>query len=189
VPHRPRPPVIDEWENVALYYSPPPQFDVLGETTGKAQGAFSGKSRMANAIEDMKKRAQKDGATGVLMYPVDPKIDKQPTAAPAAGTGTPFYGTPGEASFGTLRVSGLEIYVQADADTFLKASPLHATICDALSQKKDDTKDAYKAVKDTGTPDAVAAAKQNLQAAEDAEDAAYCGDDNWYAEQRVGHQL
>lgn len=187
-PHKPRPPVIDEWENLAVYYTPPPQFDVLGETTGKADG-FSAQSRMENAFEDMKKRARNDGATGVLVYPLSRPADQEPTAAPAAGTGMPVYGATGTAPFGTVWVRGLEIYVPGDADSFLKAAQLHATTCGALSQKKDDAKDAYKAVKDTGTPDAVAAAKQSLQAAEDAEDAAYCGNDNWYAEQMVGHQL
>ncbi len=187
-PHRPRPPVIDEWENIAVYYSAPPQFDVLGETVGKADRGFTSAGRMEGAIEDMKKEARKDGATALLLYPPNRPEDQQPTAAPAAGTGTPDYGPPTTAPFGVLWVRGLEIYVPGAAAAFLRAAQVHATTCDALSQKRDDAKDAYEAVKDSGTPDAVAAAKQVLQAAEDAKDAAYCGDDDWYAEQMTAQQ-
>lgn len=182
----PRPPVMDEWENLAIYYTPPAQFDLLGETRGSATRAFSGKSRMQHALEEMKEQGLKDGATAVLMYP-----DGKPfTAAPAAGTGMPVYGPTGDAGFFPGFISGLEIYVPADADAFQKAAQLHAGTCDTLSKKKDAADDAYDAVKDAkGTPEALAAAKQTLQAAKDAKDAAYCGDDDWYAEQMVGHEL
>ena len=183
-PRNPRPPVIDEWENLAVYYTPPPQFDLLGETTGNIEGVTA-KGRTESAIEDLKKQARKDGATAVLIYP---PTDPQPTGAPAAGTGTPVYGAIAPLPYFTVWVRGLEIYVPADAAAFQKAAQVHTTTCDALSQKKDDAKDAYEAVKDTGTPDAVAAAKQVLQAAEDAKDAAYCGDDNWYAEQMTAQR-
>jgi hypothetical protein len=182
-PHRPRPPVIDEWENVAVYYTAPPQFDVLGETRGKAGRGFTAKARLEDALEDMKKAAREDGATGLLLYPLNFPVDKELTAAPAAGTGAAVYGPPSDAPFGVLWVRGLEIYVPADAAAFHKAAQVHATTCDALSQKKDDAKDAYKALKGTGTPADIDAAKAKLQAAEDASDAAYCGDDPWYAEQ------
>lgn len=187
-PHRPRPPVIDEWENIAVYYTPPPRFDVLGETTGKVGRGFTPKGRMEGALEDMKKDARKDGATALFVYPPNRPADQEPTAAPAAGTGTPAYGPPTTAPFDFLWLRGLELYVPADAEAFQKAAQLHASTCDALSRKKDSMKDAYKAMKDAGTPADVAAAKANLQAAEDAADAAYCGDDDWYAEQMAGHK-
>ena len=182
VPHKPRPPVIDEWENIALYYSAPSaQYDVLGEVRGRPQG-FTSKGRMEEAIEEMKRSALKDGATALLVDKQGYMPDQDPTAAPAAGTGMPVYGADATVSFSGGLAHALEIYVPTDAEAFLKAAPLHATTCDALSQKKDDAKDAYKAVKGTGTPAEIAAAQQTLQAAEDAKDAAYCGDDDWYAE-------
>jgi hypothetical protein len=184
-PQAPRPQLMDEWEDLSVYYTPPPEFQLLGAVWGKATGAFSGKSRMQNGIEDMKKQALKDGATAVLMYP----DGREFTAAPAAGTGVPIYGPTGDAGFLSNFVSGLEIYVPADADAFQKAAPIHAATCDALSKKQDAADDAYDEAKDTGTKDAIAAAKQTLQAAKDAKDAAYCGDDDWYAEQMLGHAL
>lgn len=181
----PRPAVMDEWENLAIYYTPPPQFEVLGETRGEARG-FTSKGRMESVVEDMKERALKDGATAVLM-----NADARPfTAAPAPSTGMPVYGPSGEASILVGWVEGLEIYVPADAEAFQKAAQLHASTCESLSQKKDAADDAYDAAKDTkSSPDVVAAAKQALQDAKDAKDAAYCGDDNWYAEQMLGHEL
>ncbi|MFI4967329.1 MAG: hypothetical protein ACHQAU_01280, partial [Gammaproteobacteria bacterium] len=181
VPRKPRSPVIDEWENIAIYYSPPPQFDVLGETSGKVGRGFTSKGRMAGAIEDMKKEARKDGATALLLEAqVDPDGQE---AAPAPGTGTPVYGADATVPLRGAWATTLEIYVSADADAFQKAAQVHGTICDALSQKKDDAKDAYEAVEKTGTPAEIASAQQNLQSAKDAVDAAFCGDDDWYAEQ------
>lgn len=187
-PHMPRPPVMDEWENLAVYYTSPPQFDVLGETRAKTGRGFTAKARLEDAIEEMKKVARKDGATGLLLYPLDYPVDREFTAAPAAGTGTPVYGPVSDAPFGVLWVRSLEIYVPADAAAFQKAAALHESTCDDLSQKKDDAKDAYKAVKDSGAPADVAAAQAKLQAADDAKDAAFCGDDNWYAEEMAAQK-
>lgn len=181
------PPVIDEWENLALYYSPPPNYEVIGPVSGKASG-FSSSSRIGNAVEDMKGWARKEGATGVLVDSKPDTPDQEPTAAPAMGTGSPVYGAVSTLPFYGIWTHGSAIYVPADADAFLKASQVHKATCDDLSQKKDDAKDAYKALKDTGTPADIAAAQAKLQSAEDAADAAYCGDDDWYAEQMTGQK-
>lgn len=181
------PSVIDEWENLALYYSPPANYEVIGPVSGKASG-FSSSSRIGNAVEDMKGWARKEGATGVLVDSKPDTPDQEPTAAPAMGTGSPVYGAVSTLPFYGPWVHGSAIYVPADADAFLKASQAHGVTCDALSQKKDDAKDAYKAIKGSGAPADIAAAQAKLQSAEDAADAAYCGDDDWYAEQMTGHK-
>lgn len=183
------PPVIDEWENLAFYYSPPPKFEVIDVVSGKAQG-FSAKSRIGNAVEGMKDSARKEGATGVLLDFKADSSGEKPTAMPPMGTGSPVYGAvstmPMAFYAGWFR--GWAIYVPADADAFQKASQAHKVTCDDLSQKKDDAKDAYKAIKDAGAPADIAAAQAKRQAAEDAADAAYCGDDDWYAEQMTGQK-
>lgn len=180
-------PVIDEWENLALYYSPPAHYDVIGRVSGKTSG-FTAKGRMAEAIEGMKRSAREEGATGVLVDTQADPLSQGLTAAPPAGTGSPVYAVGGTlpASFGDAY--GYAIYVPADLEAFQKAAQVHATTCDALSQKKDDAKDAYKALKGSGTPADIDAAKAKLQAAEDASDAAYCGDDPWYAEQMTAQK-
>jgi len=178
-------PVIDHWENMALYNSAPAYYEVIDGVSGKPSG-FSAKSRMDNAIEGMKESARKMGATGVLAEARLLTPDGMAIAAPPAGTASPVYGASTVPMGGWAQ--GLAIYVPADAEAFQKAAQLHATTCDALSQKKDDMKDAYELVKDSGTPNAVAAAKQTLQTAEDAKDAAFCGDDDWYAEQMAAQK-
>lgn len=175
------PPVIDEWENVALYYSPPAHYEVIDRVSGRPRGLFS--SSMGHAIEVMKESARKEGATGVLVELKDYAPGQEPTTAPPAGTAAPVYAADSTVPLHNGWASGWAIYVPADADAFLKASQVHGATCDALSQKKDDAKDAYKAIKDTGMPAEITTAQANLQSAEDAADAAYCGDDDWYAEQ------
>lgn len=191
IPRTPRPPVIDEWENIALYYSPPAHYDVLGETSS-GPGGYSAKSRTENAVKDVKQRARKDGATAVLVETRDEisgeELGEEVIPAPAAGTATPVYGAVTALPFYNGWTQALEIYVPADAEAFQKAAQTHATSCAALSQKNDDMKDAYKAMKEAGTPAEIAAAEQNLQSAEDAYDAAFCGDDDWYAEQMTAQK-
>jgi hypothetical protein len=175
-------PVMDHWENIALYYSPPANYEVMGRVSGKAQG-FSAHSRMGNAIEDMKEWAQKMGATGVLVGLKAIAPGEEPIAAPPPGTGSPVYAADSTVPIYGMRANGWAIYVPTDADAFQKAAQIHGATCDALSQKKDDTKDAYEAVEKTGTPAEITTAQQALQSVKDTADAAYCGDDDWYAEQ------
>lgn len=174
-------PVMDHWENLAIYYSPPADYQAIGHVAGDGHG-FTASSRMGNAIEGMKESARKEGATGVLVGVKGDIWGEPPVPPPPASTGSPAYAAGSQVPMYGLRASGFAIYVPADAEAFQKASQAHATTCADLSQKKDDAKDAYEAVEKTGTPAEVASAQEKRQSAEDASDAAFCGDDDWYAE-------
>lgn len=180
-------PVIDEWENIALYYSPPANYEVINTLVGIEKG-FISVDNTNDTVDDLKKLARTEGATGVLVVVPHEMWGAQAAAAPPAGTGSPVYGAKVPDYWGGARVVGLAIYVPADAEAFQKAAHAHSITCIALTQKKGAAKDAYKAVKGSGTPAEIAAAKQALQAAEDAFDAAYCDDDDWYAEQITGQK-
>jgi hypothetical protein len=183
------PSVIDGWENLALYYSPPANYEVIGEVTGEVKG-FRAVSRMGYAIEGMKRAARVEGATGVLVVVPADVWGPQAVAPLPAGTGFPVYAVESKATmYGIgVRIAGLAIYVPADADAFQKAAQAHAITCAVLSPRKDDMEDAYNAVKKTGTRAAIAAAQVSLRSAEDAADAANCGDDDWYAVQMTAQK-
>jgi|GEM_PF-6017240 len=189
VPRNPRPPVMDDWRNLAVYYTAPPKFEVLGETQSHAKG-FTDKGRTEDALEEMKKQALQDGATAVLVYPDEyPRYQGLPASPPPAD-GLPIYGEAGEEPQSAQWIRGLEIYVPADAAAFQKAVPLHASECDGLYKREYAAKAAYEAAKDddSKSKDEVAAAKQVYETANDAEDAAFCGDDDWYAEQMAAQE-
>lgn len=175
-----RKPVIDNWENVYIYYSPPANYETIGMVTGKGHG-FGDQSKMNNAMEGMLDQAREAGATGVLVQSAGLGVVGSVSAANVQATNSGAYG------FGTTvpivngEASGLAIYVPADAANFIKAQQAHQIGCATLSTNEDVLNAAVKAAKKTGTPADVDAAKQNLQTVEDQEDAQFCGRSAWYA--------
>ena len=184
-----RQPVIDHWENVYLYFTPPAHYEVIGMVTGKGRG-FGDEQKMNNALEGMKEEAKDAGATGVLLQSAGT------VTAGSVSTATWNSNDYGGYAFGASvpvtngSVSGLAIYVPQDAANFTSALHAHRAKCDALSEQEEAVEAALKVAKKTGIKADIAAAKHNLRAVEHAEDAEYCGDDNWYAEQVTAqHQL
>jgi len=182
-----RPPVMQHWENLYVYFSPPPDYIVIGMVSGSGRG-FSGQGKMDNALEGMKEQAREAGATGVLMQSAGI------TTVGAVGGSTWQGGGYGGSSFGFAvpvtggSVSGLAIYVPADAARYTLALQEHDSTCAALSTADDKMEAALKATKKTGIAADIAIAKGNLRTADDAQDANYCGHDAWYAEQVEAQQ-
>ncbi|MGA9853267.1 MAG: hypothetical protein WBR15_10085 [Gammaproteobacteria bacterium] len=182
-----RQPVIDNWENVYLYFSPPAHYEVIGMVTGKGRG-FSDESKMENALEGIKEEAMDAGATGVLLQSAGTVTSG--SISTATWNSNDYGGYAFGASVPIIRgsVTGLAIYVPEDAANFTTALHVHQTKCAALSAQEDAMKAALKVAKKGGTKADIAVAEQNLQAVDDAEDVRYCGDDDWYAEQMSAKQ-
>jgi hypothetical protein len=177
-----RPPVMQHWENLYLYFSPPPNYIVIGMVTGSGSG-LSGQGKMDNALEGMKEQAREAGATGVLLQSAGI------TAVGAVSSSIWSGGRYGGSSFGFSApvtggsVSGIAIYVPADAARHTLALQAHESTCAALSTADNKMEAALKAAKKTRIAANIVTAKGNLRAADNAEDANFCGDDDWYAEQ------
>lgn len=57
-----RQPVIDNWQNIYLYFSPPANYEVIGMVTGTGHG-LGDETKMENALEGLKEKARDAGAT------------------------------------------------------------------------------------------------------------------------------
>ena len=182
-----RQPVIDNWQNVYLYFAPPAHYEVIGMVTGKGRG-FSDESKMENALEGMKEEARDAGATGVLLQSAGEVTAGSVNTATWSSSGYGGYAIGASIPIVRGSVSGLAIYVPEDAANFTNAFHEHQAKCDALSNKENAMKDALKVAKKAGDSAGITASNYNLQTVEDSEDAAYCGDDNWYAEQMAAQQ-
>lgn len=182
-----RQPVIDNWQNIYLYYSPPANYEVIGMITGKGKG-FGSQSKMENALEAIKQEALDAGATGVLLQSAGAVAGGSVGTATWSGDSSGGYGVGTSVTMTHAEITGMAIYVPADAAAFTQALAVHQSKCDGLSADKDRMKEAVKAAKSTGTPADVDAAKAKLQAVEDAQDAEFCREDAWYADQMAAQQ-
>jgi len=182
-----RQPVIDNWENMYVYFSPPANYEAIGMVSGKGRG-FGDQSKMENAIEAMKEEARDAGATGILLQSAGLAEAGSVSTANVQGTSYGAYGFGVTVPIVNGRASGLAIYVPADAANFIKAKQAHQTQCDNLSTNEDSLEAAVKAAKKVGTPADVDAAKSNLQAVEDEKSAKFCGRGAWYAKQMAAQQ-
>ena len=182
-----RKPVIDNWENMYLYFSPPANYEAIGMVAGKGRG-FGDQSKMENAVEGMKEEAREAGATGILVQSAGLVEAGSVSIANVQGTNYGAYGFGATVPIVKGRASGLAIYVPADAANFIKAQQAHQTQCDSLSANEDALEAAVKAAKKTGTPADVDAAKKSMQVVEDEESANFCGRSAWYAKQMASQQ-
>ncbi|MGH8321398.1 MAG: hypothetical protein ACRESX_01240 [Gammaproteobacteria bacterium] len=160
-----RQPVIDNWQNVYLYFSPPAHYEVIGMVTGKGRG-FSDEGKMENALEGIKEEAMDAGATGVLLQSAGTVASG--SISTATWNSNDYGGYAFGASVPIIRgsVTGLAIYVPEDAANFTKALHAHQSKCDALSAQEDNMKAVLKLAKKTGINADIAAAKHNLQTVE-----------------------
>ncbi len=182
-----RKPVIDNWQNVYIYFSPPSNYEVIGMVSGKGHG-LGDQSKMENAIEGMKEEALDAGATGILVQGAGLATAGTISTASVQGTSYGAYGFGATVPIVNGEASGLAIYVPSDAANFVKAKQAYESECNTLSTNKDAAKEAVKAAKKTGTPTDVDAAKKNVDAIENEQDAKFCGDDDWYAKQMTFQQ-
>ena len=182
-----RKPVIDNWENVAIYYAPPADYETIGMVTGKGKG-IGDQSKMENAIEGMKEQARDAGATGVLIQSAELTTAGKVGVANVTANGSSAFGVGVAVPIVRGTATGVAIYVPEDAAAFLKAKQDHETACSALSSNEDAAEAAVKAAKKGKDPAAVDTAKQNLQAVEDQEDAQFCGRSAWYADLMASKQ-
>lgn len=182
-----RQPVIDNWQNISLYFSPPANYEVIGMVTGKGHGLGS-QSKMENALEGLKQEAQDAGATGVLLQSAGIATEGSVGTAVWSGSGSGGVAIGSSVPITNGSITGLAIYVPADAAAFTQALQAHRSKCDALSAQKDKLKDTLKAVKKTGTDADIAAAKKDIDAVDDARDAELCREDAWYADQMAAQQ-
>jgi hypothetical protein len=182
-----RKPVIDNWENVYLYFTPPANYEAIGMVSGKGRG-LGDQSKMENAVEAMKEEARDAGATGILIQSAGMAIEGSVSTANIQSTSYGAYGFGATVPIVNGEASGLAIYVPSDAAKFNKAQQAHQMKCDNLSSVENALEAALKTAKKTGNPADVDAAKKNLQATEDEEDAEFCGEDAWYANQMASQQ-
>lgn len=182
-----RQPVIDNWQNIYLYFSPPSDYETIGMVTGKGRG-LGDESKMQNALEALKEEARDAGATGVLLQSAGIATAGSIGTAAWSGTGSGGFAIGSSVPITNGSITGFAIYVPADAANFTRALQAHQSKCDALSAQKDNLKDALKAVKKTGTDADITAAKKNIDAVEDAQDAEFCREDAWYADQMAVQQ-
>jgi hypothetical protein len=185
-----RDPVIDESENIALYYTPPAHYEVIGVVTGKGKGGLfhSDQSMMGDAVEEMKDQARDAGATGVLLQSSGLAEAGRINTASATVNGGAVFGVGTSVPIVEGEVSGQAIYVPEDAAAFIKAKAVHQSKCDAMDAKEDSLSAAEKAAKKSGTPADVKKAEQDEDDLDDAEHAEYCGRDAWYADQMQAKQ-
>ena len=182
-----RQPVIDNWQNVYLYFSPPAHYEVIGMVTGKGRG-LSDEGKMENALEGMKEEALDAGATGVLLQSAGIATAGSIGTATWSSTGSSGYAFGASVPITRGSITGLAIYVPVDAADFTKALYAHQTKCNSLSAKEGSMKAALGVTKKTGTNADIATAKLSLQTVEDAEDAEYCGENGWYADQMTAQK-
>lgn len=185
-----RDPVIDNWHNVALYFSPPAHYEVIGAVTGKGKGGLfhSDQSKMEDAIEAVKEEALDAGATGVLLQSSGLTDAGSINTATATVNGGAVFAVGNSIPVVNGSVTGQAIYVPEDAAAFIKAKAVHSATCDSLSDKEDGLEQAVKAAKKSGTSADVDKAKKDQQDNEDAEDQEYCGKSAWYADQMQARQ-
>lgn len=182
-----RQPVIDNWENMYIYFSPPADYETIGMVSGKGRG-FGDQSKIGNAIEGMKEEAREAGATGVLVQSAGLAEAGSVGVANVQGANYGAYGFGATVPIVNGEATGLAIYVPADAAAFAKAKMEHESKCDALSANEDAMEAAVKAAKKSGSTADVGAAKNNLQTVEDQEDAIFCNRSAWYARLMSAHQ-
>ncbi|MGB9429939.1 MAG: hypothetical protein WCC11_08725 [Gammaproteobacteria bacterium] len=182
-----RQPVIDNWQNVYLYFSPPAHYEVIGMVTGKGRG-LSDEGKMEHALEGMKEEALDAGATGVLLQSAGTVTSG--SISTATWNSNDYGGSAFGASIPITRgsIMGLAIYVPQDVADFTRALQAHQTTYGNLSTQKDAMKAAVNNAKKIGTKTDIAAAEHNLQTVKDAEDAEFCGEDGWYADQMTAQQ-
>lgn len=182
-----RKPVIDNWQNVYIYFSPPANYEVIGMVNGKGRG-LGDQSKIENAIEAMKEEALDAGATGILVQGAGFETAGTISTASVQGTSYGAYGFGATVPVVNGEASGLAIYVPSDAANFLKAKQTYESSCNALSESEDAAKEAVKVAKKSGTPADVDAAKKKVDAVENEQDAEFCGNDDWYAKQMTSQQ-
>jgi hypothetical protein len=182
-----RAPVMNDWENLYIYFSPPENYQVIGMVTGKGHG-FGDQSKMENAMEGMEEQAREAGATGVLVQSAGMSTAGAVSTSSWQGNGSGGYAFGAAVPLMNGSVSGLAIYVPADAANYTQALQIHESVCGTLSTNEESTKAAVDSAKKSGVAADINTAKHNLDAVKDEEDSNYCGRDAWYAKQMEAQQ-
>lgn len=182
-----RQPVIDNWENMYVYLSPPSNYQVIGIVTGKGRG-FSDEGKMENAMEGMKEEARDAGATGVLLQTAGTATVGAIDTATWTSTGSGGFGFGASIPIVRGYATGLAIYVPADAANFTQALQVHESKCNALSAQEEDFEQNLKAAKKAGAKTSIEVAKHTLEVVQNAEDSEFCGRDTWYAKKMSANQ-